>query len=66
MAITALDFLNRIFDTTGLSFDQWCICIGIAASILVVEETIKFFLRRRQADTAASPSPPLTATPAVA
>ena len=66
VAITALDFLNRIFDTTGLSFDQWCICIGIAASILVVEETIKFFLRRRQADTAASPSPPLAATPAVA
>jgi Ca2+-transporting ATPase len=65
VAITALDFLNRIFDTTGLSFNQWCICIGIAASILVVEETIKFFLRRRQADTAASPPAPVAATPAV-
>ena len=66
VAITALDFLNRIFGTTGLSFAQWCICIGIAASIVVVEETIKFFLRRRQADTAASPPAPVAATPAVA
>ena len=49
VAITALDFLNRIFGTTGLSFAQWCICIGIAASIVVVEETIKFFLRRSHA-----------------
>ena len=66
VAITALDFLKRIFGTTGLSFDQWCICIGIAASIVVVEETIKFFLRRRQADTADSPPAPVAATPAVA
>ena len=65
VAITALDFLNRIFGTTGLSFDQWCICIGIAASIVVVEEIIKFFLRRR-ASTAASPPAPAPMTPAVA
>jgi len=37
-----------------------------AASILVVEETIKFFLRRRQSDTAASLSAPVAAAPAVA
>ena len=24
VAITAIDFLNRIFGTTGLSFAQWC------------------------------------------
>ena len=36
--ITSLDFLQRIFDTTALTFTQWCICIGIAASIVVVEE----------------------------
>jgi Ca2+-transporting ATPase len=64
VAITALDFLNRIFDTTGLSFNQWCICIGIAASIIVVEETIKFFLRRQTA--AAASSTPAPITPAVA
>ena len=66
VAITALDFLNRIFGTTGLSFAQWCICIGIAASIVVVEETIKFFLRRSHADTEASPSAPMPVTAAVA
>ena len=46
IAITALDFLERIFNTTGLSFNQWCICISIAAALLVVEEVIKFFIRR--------------------
>ena len=66
VAITSLGILERIFDTTGLDFNQWCICIGLAASILVVEETIKYFLRRRQADTVASPSTPVVATPAVA
>jgi Ca2+-transporting ATPase len=65
VAITALDFLNRIFDTTGLTFNQWCTCIGIAASIVVVEETVKFFLRRR-ASTAASQPVPAPMTPAVA
>jgi Ca2+-transporting ATPase len=47
VAITALDFLERIFGTTGLDLDQWCICIGIAASLLVVEEAIKLVVRRR-------------------
>ena len=47
IAITTLDFLQRIFHTTGLTFNQWCICIGIAASIVVVEEAIKLVLRHR-------------------
>src|SRR6478735_5946815 len=46
VAITAIDFLARIFGTTGLSFNQWCICTGIAASIIVVEEVVKLFVRR--------------------
>jgi Ca2+-transporting ATPase len=67
IAITALDFLERIFDTTGLSFNQWCICIGIATSIVLVEELIKFFLRRRQAaDLATLPTHPAPVTPAYA
>ena len=53
VAITAIDFLARIFGTTGLSFNQWCICIAIAASIVVVEEVVKFFVRR----AAATPTP---------
>jgi Ca2+-transporting ATPase len=45
--ITALGFLQRIFDTAGLSFAQWCTCIGIAASLVVVEELIKLVVRHR-------------------
>src|SRR4051794_39406451 len=48
VAITGLDFLERIFDTTGLSFNQWCIAVGIAASIILVEELIKVFVRRAE------------------
>jgi len=47
LLITSLDFLERIFHTTGLSFAQWCICAGIATSIIVVEELIKLVLRHR-------------------
>ena len=47
VAVTALGFLQRIFSTESLSFSQWWICIGIAASLVLVEELIKFFARRR-------------------
>ncbi len=62
VAITALNILERIFDTTPLSADQWAICGSIALSLLVVEELIKLVLRRRkQVDVAAgtTPSPSL-------
>ena len=42
---------------SALSFDQWCICVGIAASLVVVEELIKLVLRRRDAP-ARSRQPP--------
>jgi Ca2+-transporting ATPase len=45
--ITALNFLQRIFDTASLSFAQWCTCIGIAASLVVVDELIKLVIRHR-------------------
>jgi Ca2+-transporting ATPase len=47
VAITGLAFLQRIFDTASLSFNQWCTCIGIAASLVVVEELIKLVIRHR-------------------
>jgi Ca2+-transporting ATPase len=47
--VTTLDFMNRIFGTTALSFNQWCIAVGIAASLVVVEELIKLVLRHREA-----------------
>ena len=46
--VTNLDFLQRLFDTTALSFAQWCICVGLAASLVVVDELIKLVARRRQ------------------
>ncbi|HEX5949890.1 MAG TPA: cation-translocating P-type ATPase C-terminal domain-containing protein, partial [Actinomycetota bacterium] len=47
VAATALGFLQRILDTVGLSFAQWSICVGLAASLVLVEELIKVVIRRR-------------------
>jgi P-type Ca2+ transporter type 2C len=47
IAVTTIGFLQRIFDTVELSFSQWSICIGIAASLVVVEELIKLVVRQR-------------------
>jgi P-type Ca2+ transporter type 2C len=43
---TELAFLQRFLGTTSLSRDQWLLCIGFAIALLVVDEVIKFFLRR--------------------
>jgi P-type Ca2+ transporter type 2C len=45
--VTTIGFLQRIFQTTELDLAQWGICIGIAASLVVVEELIKLILRQR-------------------
>jgi P-type Ca2+ transporter type 2C len=37
----------RFLGLTRLSGDQWLICIGFAVALLLVDEVIKFFLRRR-------------------
>ncbi|WP_243057940.1 cation-translocating P-type ATPase [Nocardioides sp. SR21] len=58
IAVTGIDFLAEIMGTTWLTFNQWCICIGIALSIVVVEELIKVFVRR------ADPDPESEAVPA--
>ena len=59
---TELGFLQRILGTTPLSGDQWLLAIAVAASVLVVDEVIKFVLRRRRSDApvppAAVPAPP--------
>ena len=47
IAVTTIGFLQRIFETVELSFSQWSICIGIAASLVVIEELIKLVIRRR-------------------
>ena len=53
--VTALDILQRIFGTTGLSFNQWCICAGIAASLVIVEELVKLVIRHRRRGEAVVP-----------
>jgi P-type Ca2+ transporter type 2C len=47
VAVTTIGFLQRIFQTTALSLAQWSTCIGLAASLVVVEELIKLAIRRR-------------------
>jgi P-type Ca2+ transporter type 2C len=47
IAVTTIGILQRIFQTVELNLTQWSICIGIAASLVVVEELIKLVIRRR-------------------
>jgi len=53
---TELGFLQKILGTTSLTFNQWLLCIGVAAILFVVEEIIKFFLRRRMKTPAVTPA----------
>ncbi len=50
---TELGFMQRILGLTSLSGDQWLICIGFAIALLLVDEVIKFFLRRRRSQPTA-------------
>jgi P-type Ca2+ transporter type 2C len=47
IAVTTIGFLQRIAGTTELRFSMWSVCIGLAASLVVVEELIKLLIRRR-------------------
>ena len=58
VAVTAFDILQRIFDTTPLSFEQWLTCIGLALALLVVEELVKVVVRRRDRHTSAASAAP--------
>lgn len=61
--VTTIGFLQRIFSTVELGFTQWAICVGIALSLLVVEELIKVIIRRhgRSSQEAALAQPALAA-----
>jgi P-type Ca2+ transporter type 2C len=48
IAATTIGFLQRILGTTDLDFSHWSTCIGLAVSLVVVEELIKLVLRRRR------------------
>ena len=45
--VTKIGFLQRIFSMVDLSLEQCWICLGLASSLVVVEELIKVFIRRR-------------------
>jgi len=47
IAVTTIGFLQRIVETTELRFSMWSVCLGLAASLVVVEELIKLVIRRR-------------------
>jgi len=44
--VTELGFLNRIMGTTSLTFEQWMICLGLGLTLLILEEILKFVLRK--------------------
>jgi P-type Ca2+ transporter type 2C len=46
--VTEIGFLQRIFSMVDLTLAQWGICLGMALSLVVVEELIKLFVRRRR------------------
>jgi Ca2+-transporting ATPase len=64
VAITLLDPLRRIFGTTELSLSLWASCIGLALSLLVVEELIKLVIRRREPSRATAAPTRFRARPA--
>jgi Ca2+-transporting ATPase len=54
--VTQVRFLQRIFATTQLSLVQWLVCIGVASTLVIVDEIIKFFLRRSRREVGSQPS----------
>jgi P-type Ca2+ transporter type 2C len=56
--VTEIGFLQRIFSMVDLTLGQWGICVGIALTLVVVEEVIKVFLRRQRRDRAQSADDP--------
>jgi Ca2+-transporting ATPase len=45
---TELSVFQKILGLTSLNGSQWLICIGFAVALLLVDEVIKVFLRRRR------------------
>jgi Ca2+-transporting ATPase len=59
--VTGLDILQRIFSTTALTLEQWLTCIGLALTLVVVEELVKVVLRLRRRTVGTAASAPATA-----
>ena len=50
---TEMGFLHNLLGTTSLSGEHWMICIGFAFALLLVDEVVKYFLRRSHSEKAA-------------
>jgi Ca2+-transporting ATPase len=46
VGVTYVGPLQRLFDTTSISAAQWLVCVLVAATVVLVEETRKFIVRR--------------------
>ncbi len=58
---TELAFLQRFLGTTSLNGNQWLQCIAFAIALLLVDEVIKFFLRRSRGEHTDQPTAKLAA-----
>jgi Ca2+-transporting ATPase len=47
LLVTEIDILQRVFSTTSLTLNQWLIAALVALSLLIVEEAVKLYLRRK-------------------
>ena len=46
LAVTHVGFMQNLFDTTGISLQQWIVCVAISSTVLWAEEARKFLSRR--------------------
>jgi hypothetical protein len=53
---TVLGFMQNVFNFQALTVNQWLICAGLALVLVLTDEVIKFFLRRRHVAPAAVPA----------
>jgi len=51
---TELGFLQRTFSTTSLMLQGWLFCIGFSFGLLLIDEVIKFFMRRSRKERVTS------------
>jgi len=62
--LTELGPFQRIFDLAHLNGEHWMQALGLALTVLVTEEVIKFFLRRHRRNAALPSTPVVTPVPA--
>ncbi len=48
VGVTHLGWLQRLFDTASIGLAEWAVCAATASSVLWLEETRKWLLRRRE------------------